>query len=118
MPAPGGLVTPHLWIVVTEPHRSFETVIVKLTTLRFDRDRTVILQRGAHPFIKHETVVQYGDALIVDGRQIDLRIQEGTAVAHQPCSASMLELVQDGLLASEFTPRRVTAFCRQAWGST
>jgi len=116
MPAPGGQAKSHLWILVTDAcEGSAEAVIVSLTTLRLDRDQTVILQRGDHPFITHQTAVLYSDARIVDVSHIDAMIHHGTAVAHEPCSGLTLELVQDGLLQSPFTARKVISFCKRAW---
>jgi hypothetical protein len=64
MPAPGLGPTPHLWILLTEP--APECVIVSITTLREGKDQTVILQRGDHPFVRHQTCIFYGDARIVN----------------------------------------------------
>jgi hypothetical protein len=83
--------------------------------LRFDRDQTVILQPGDHPFITHQTAVLYGDSRIVDGRRIDSMIRDGTALAHQSCPAETLKLIQQGVLSSPYTPRKIIAFCREAW---
>jgi DNA replication protein DnaC len=44
MPGSGGFGKSHLWIAVTNPQPDgHQVVIVSLTTLRFDRDQTVIL---------------------------------------------------------------------------
>jgi hypothetical protein len=116
MTGPGGFGKAHLWIAVTDPQTAdSQVVIVSLTTLRFDRDQTVILQPGDHPFVTHQTVVLYSDSRIVDSRRIDAMIQDGTALAHQPCPAQTLQLIQQGLLSSPFTPRKIIAFCRPAW---
>src|ERR1017187_7893408 len=51
MPAPGGVATPHLWIVVTQPDpQTHLCAIVSVTTLRNSKDQTVILRLGDHPF--------------------------------------------------------------------
>ena len=67
MPAPGGVATPHLWIVVTQPDpQTHLCAIVSVTTLRNSKDQPVILRRGDHPFIRHDSTIFYGDAMIVD----------------------------------------------------
>ena len=54
---------PHLWIVLTDPEGNpGEVVVVNLTSQRPGSDATVVLQRGDHPFVRHDTVVYYGDA--------------------------------------------------------
>ena len=54
---------PHLWILVTDPHpESQKSVIVSVTTLRSHSDQTVILRKGDHPYILHDSVISYQDA--------------------------------------------------------
>jgi len=75
MPAPGGIATPHLWIVVTEPDPASNLCgIVSVTTLRNSKDQTVILHVGDHPFIRHESTIFYGDAMIVDAQRLEARL--------------------------------------------
>src|SRR2546421_8813104 len=65
MPAPGGQVTPHLWIVITQPDpQTHECAIVSVTTLRNSKDQTVILRVGDHCFIRHDSTIFYGDAML------------------------------------------------------
>lgn len=91
MTGPGGFGKAHLWIAVTDP------------------------QPGDHPFITHQTVVLYGDSRIVDASRIDALIRDGTALAHKACPAQTLKLIQQGVLSSPYTPRKIIAFCRDAW---
>ena len=110
MPAPGGAATPHLWIVVTEPDRQTHLcAIVSVTTLRNSKDQTVILRPGDHPFIRHDSTIYYGDAMIVDTRRLASEIAAGLAVVRDKCAQSTLKLVQDGVLASPFTRPRFSA---------
>ena len=72
MPAPGGVATPHLWIVITQPAtESHLCAVVSVTTLRNSKDQTVILRVGDHPFIRHDSTIFYGDAMIVDARRLE-----------------------------------------------
>jgi hypothetical protein len=116
MPAPGGTAIPHLWIVVTEPDpENSLAVIVGVTTLRRGADQTVILRRGDHPFLRHDSVVFYGDAQTADVGKMKKNIAAGTILRQQPCSRELLKLIQDGLLASEFTPQKIVRYCKRAW---
>src|ERR1039457_2365672 len=104
MPAPGGQVTPHLWIVVTQPDpQTHLCAIASITTLRNSKDQTIILRPGDHPFIRHDSAIFYGDAMIVDARRLDAEIAAGLALRRETCSQATLKLVQDGALASPFT---------------
>ena len=116
MPAPGGAATPHLWIIVTQPDpQTHECAIVSVTTLRNSKDQTVILHVGDHPFIRHDSTIFYGDAMIVDARRLDNEIAAGLALARENCSATTLKLVQDGVLASPFARPKFLRFCREQW---
>jgi hypothetical protein len=116
MPAPGGVATPHLWIVVTQPDpQTHLCVIVSVTTLRNSKDQTIILRVGDHPFIRHDSAIFYGDAMIVDARRLDAEIAAGLVLRREICSQATLKLVQDGVLASPFTRMKVVRFCRDHW---
>ena len=41
-------------------------------------------------------------------------ILDGTALARQSCPAQTLKLIQQGVLSSSYTPRKIIAFCREA----
>ena len=112
MPAPGiSNRTPHLWIVVTDPAQEENTVIiVSLTTLREQADQTVVLRKDEHPFIRWDSSVFYNDSRLVDVRDLDSKVRAGQIKLHEPCSATMLKNIQDGLLASELTPHKVENF--------
>ena len=58
IPAPGSGVTPHLWIIVTEPNQDGLCIIVNLTTLGGSQDQTVTIAKGEHPFVNRPTSVQ------------------------------------------------------------
>ena len=102
-PAPGSTITPHLWIIVTEPDHDHRCVIVNLTTLRGAQDQTVTLAPGDHPFINRATSVRYSDARFADVQKLRMDIASGLAVAREPCSPGLLRL---GILPSPHTPTR------------
>lgn len=116
MPAPGGAATPHLWIVVTQPDpQTHECAIVSVTTLRNSKDQTVLLRVGDHPFIRHDSTIFYGDAMIVDARRLEAEIAAGLALVRERCPSTTLKLVQDGVVASPFTRPKILRFCRDHW---
>ena len=76
----GRAATPHLWMIFTQPDpQIYECVIVSVTTLRDSKDQTVILRTGDHPFIRHDSTIFYGDAMIVDARRLDSEMAAGLA---------------------------------------
>ncbi len=113
----GGIPLEHLWILITDPDPvTHEGVIVSVTTLRNNCDRTVILRKGDHPFIAHDSVIQYSDALLIDTRLIDAKIASGKVCRRQPCSASLLREIRCGALSSPHTTRKILRFCQASFG--
>jgi hypothetical protein len=111
----------HLWIVITDPDPSTrEAVCVNLTSAENQEDRTVIANVGDHPFIKHETIVFYKDAQILDMAKVEVALQSKqtafVCTAHRRCTAVFLKRVQNGLLKSEHANREVKDYCRNKWG--
>jgi len=110
LPKPGHDVS-HIWVLVLSSDPvTMETVMVNVTTRRAHSDSTLVLQAGEHPVVKHPSVVHYGDARIVDGRAIEAALGAGTFPAHSDCSAALLKRIQEGLLASPFTPGKVKTY--------
>jgi hypothetical protein len=106
----------HLWFVITEPDvTTHHCAMVNLTTLRGDKDQTVVLGIADHDYISHPSVVHYIGARIVDARQIRQSGSAGVLRMHQPCSIRTLRLIPAGVSASPFTPKKVIEFCRRAW---
>ena len=114
MPKPGQ-ETAHLWIIVTAPEAgSGQAVMVNLTTQRPHSDTTVVLNAGDHPFVRHPTVVNFSDARFVDVRQLEQGIRAGYFAAQATCTARVLQRIQAGVLASQFTPTKIKTYCRTA----
>jgi len=109
---PSASPNPHLWIVLTEPQPpDHQVVIVNITENKQRSDTTVVLHPGDHPFIRKESVVRYGDALIVDARLLDECVKGRKARLGGPCSADLLNRIQVGVSASIFTHKKIAAFC-------
>ncbi len=80
----GGL--DHLWVILLNPEQpSGETVMVNLTTKKFShQDMTTVLNIGEHPFIKHESIVNYGDANLVKANLIEQSFNMGVGTEVYP----------------------------------
>ena len=108
----------HLWIVVTEPTADGSCVMVNITTPKGHRlDRTVVLQKGDHPFVQHESIISYGDAQIENVKDLLACVQCATAKrGKQQILPPLLRRIQDGVLKSPDTPHKVREFCKALWG--
>jgi hypothetical protein len=82
---------PHLWILITDPRpESQKSVIVSVTTLRSHSDQTVILRKGDHPYILHDSVISYQDAQEFSVIKIQSQIDRGWPQCHS-CSEELLK---------------------------
>jgi hypothetical protein len=104
----------------TLPDAEANAVCVSVTTKRQYSDPTVVLSVGDHPFIKHESVINYADARILDLQRVqaalDAHTRTFTCMSHKPCSEDLLARVQGGLLKSPYPTKSIKAFFRSALG--
>lgn len=105
----------HLWIVITPPSEG-EVVIVSVTTKRQKSETLVILKKGDHPFIEHDSVIAYRYSKVVTVESIETAIKNGTAKKREPASPSLLKRAQDGLLESDFISHGVRSLYKTFMG--
>lgn len=103
----------HLWMVVADDGRSI--VIVNVTTLRSGVDTTTLLERGEHPFIKHDSVVNFRDAKKFDKHLIPKLHALGTNKFRfqEECFPDVVQKLKTGILKSPFTSREIKRFCEE-----
>lgn len=102
----------HLWIIIT-PANEGEVVTVCLVTAHKRSERLVVLNKGDHPFVQHESVIAYRYCQIRDVADIEELINRDLAKSREPVSPSLLKRIQAGLVDSDFTPNGVRAFYRE-----
>lgn len=106
--------------MVTHPEPGTDlAVFVNVTTRRSQSDATVILRPADHTFIKRESVVYYSDAQLLDLNKVqealDAQVTQYPCVQCDPCSPTVLAMVQQGLLSSKMTPYKIKEYCKNAW---
>jgi hypothetical protein len=105
----------HLWALVTAPNvQSGEAIMVNLTTQRPHSDTTTVLQAGEHPFVDRPTVAFYADARTVKVAHMEAGLRQGIVRQHAGLAKAILVRIQNGLLASPFTPAKIKAAFRTA----
>lgn len=58
-------------MVVSDPAINGEQIlIVNFTTKRADSDLACVVNKGEHPFVRHETVVSYRGAKVVSATEL------------------------------------------------
>ncbi len=102
----------HLWVVLTSPDGKGEVVIVNLTSFGSGFDRTVILSKGDHSFVDHDTIINYMDSRIVKATALINAAESGFFESLEPFTASILQKIQKGLFKSPHTPIKVKDFCK------
>jgi hypothetical protein len=102
IPQPGTSLDSHLWVVISDPSIDPNRVlIVNFTTRRNDSDAACILQANEHPFVHHETCVNYGGAKVVSNAQIEILLKKGLLTHHASVSTELLQRIREGAASSE-----------------
>ena len=65
-------------------------------------DKTMVLNRGVHSFIKHPSYIRYGHAQQKSERDIEKGIRDGLLVAKEAFNEEVLEQIQNGFRISKF----------------
>jgi len=96
----------HLWFVITNVDDFGNFITVNASTSRQGSDRTTVLNRGDHPFIKHESVIRYDEAR---KHHISYFEKAGTLlqIHHSESSESLIQRIHDGFFTSPATPKDI-----------
>lgn len=95
--------TRHLYIVIAIIGED-KALFVNVTTKRENRDDTCILRENDHDFIKHDSVINYGDAKIAQISKIEEAISGGIFTTQAPVSDKLLKRILRGALNSSDLP--------------
>ena len=95
----------HLWVVISDPRRDPQrVVIVNMTTVRHNSDRSCLIQAGEHGFVRHETCIMYAFAKTVADVDLERQLAAGQIQLLAPVSSILLRRIRDGAVISDFTP--------------
>ena len=113
-PGDGG----HLWMVLSTEAQDGTVALANLTTHDPDRRRLcseqcIVIRRGEHPFVRHDSCVYYDDAYLAPTYWIQRGVEEGTNRLSEPLSAQLLARVRQGALDSPLTLADAKAAIRQ-----
>jgi len=105
---------PHLWVILLDPDPTTgQVVAVHLVTAKEHTDPTVTLNLGDHPFVKHETHVNFGGAKFYLAHKIERAIAKGRCKLNADASKELLAKLRAGLLASSRTANFMVTHCRE-----
>lgn len=95
-----------------------KAICVNLTTLRNHSDTTCVLKRGDHPFVVHDSVINFSDAqeMPIDKVEQALAAKTDHFVCKllDPCDARLLARIRQGLLDSSLTPKGIKSQCKRS----
>lgn len=109
---PAHPIKAHLWVVIYCDLS--QAAIVNLTTRWPGRDDSCIIQPGEHPFVQHETIVEYQHSRLLDAEQKTALERFGIKKFSEPVSEALLLKIQRGAIASQFTPQKIQALIQRA----
>jgi hypothetical protein len=93
----------HLWVLLALSADHKRVIMVNLTTQRSYSDATIVLKAGDHPFVKHETAVNYSDAIEVGVDRLATAVRTGEAIQQPVLTPEILKKIQSGLIHSPRT---------------
>ncbi len=98
---PGTSLDSHLWMVISEPTASAFVLLVNLTTFRADKDLACVLDVGDHPFIKHQTCVNYQKAKLIATAQLEKVLQLPHVKTHAKLTPQLLQKIRNASANSQ-----------------
>lgn len=103
----------HLWIVITAPTaEAAEVGIVNLTSRNPPCDDTCIVTHEEHPFVHHDSIIEYRRGKLVANHVLDSAYDHGYLRMHQRASPELLRRIQEGALTSRHTKQALQAAVR------
>jgi hypothetical protein len=104
----------HLWVVITDPQSDGSVAMVSFTTKRANSDLNCVMNVGDHPFIRHETIVAYELARVLDpGQQKHVLANPSLSPPKAPVSSALLQRIHEGALVSDLTPQKIQKMVRE-----
>jgi len=105
----------HLWFVLTNPDANDHVIAVMVCSIRDFSDTTVILKEGDHPFIRHDSSVEYSIAKFLKVSKILSEMNKNKCHLEEDMSRKLLERVQKGLLDSPYIVNMIRDYCEKCF---
>ncbi len=95
----------HLRVLISDPGADpNNVVVVGLTSSKAWKDRTCVIARGAHPWVTHETCVDYRRAMCVTLDQLLNGKDKGALKLQEPMPTHVLKAIWEEAGGTEFFP--------------
>lgn len=101
VPDPGASYDSHLWMIISDPTKYPEqVVIVNFTSWESWKDQACLVDVSDHPYIRKKTCVNYEGAKVVTLAQLRELENSGAIKTHAHLSDELLDRIRRGVLDS------------------
>lgn len=90
----------HLFIIIAIEKGSDVALLVNIISATIACDNTCYVTIGEHPFVTHESVINYGDSRITPIANLEYNLNNGFFEKLTPVTRKLLRKIQDGALVS------------------
>ena len=97
----------HLFIVINNPGEDEEAVLACLSSIHARADRTCIVNPGDHPFVRHESYIDYRHCRTDSIPHLTTLLERRYVTRHEDASDELVERILDGARGSKQTRRRI-----------
>lgn len=111
----GGPLSGHLWFILSDPSPE-QMLAVMLVSLKPHSDKTLILTVGDHPFIQHDSALDYSNVSLFTISKLNAALASSRCIPHPNMSNGLLKRVRAAVLASQRTPDAMLKICRERFG--
>ncbi|MCP4255709.1 MAG: hypothetical protein GY775_20355 [Candidatus Scalindua sp.] len=97
--------TKHLYIVISIIGNNTKALCVNVTTNKKNKDASCTLNIGDHKFVKHDSVINYGDALVPEINKLKEAIKMKMIDVSTPVDGDLLTRIINGAKISRAFPQ-------------
>ncbi len=95
----------HLWIIISDPNLDPENVLIEnLTSLAPRKEQSCVLKVGDHPWIRHDTCVNYGDSQVTTLDKLTAARDAKALMIQNPVKPDILQRIREGAMNSTKMP--------------
>ena len=95
IPLPGTSLDSHLWMVISDPMRDPEhVVLVNLTSWRADKDQACIVLPGDHPYLTKKSCVNFRGSKVQRVSDLESLLTSSQLTSHAPLSTALLARIR------------------------
>lgn len=107
----------HLHIICCDPVETYNgpaVLVVNISTVKENLvyEKTCILKKGEHPFVKQDSYVVYKQAVVWKVESIERRLRSGEIIFCEDVTQDVLDKVLKGFLNSKSVNRRILNFIK------